>query len=83
VNVTTGRLAAFVIEPIQGWAGSIMPPDDFFPKLRTFCDRHQMLLVADEVLTCMGRTGKWLAMEHWDTVADISTLGKGSAMDSP
>lgn len=76
-NVTTGQLAAFVIEPIQGWAGSIMPPDDFFPKLRAFCDRHGMLLIADEVLTCMGRTGKWLAMEHWDTVADISTLGKG------
>jgi 4-aminobutyrate aminotransferase-like enzyme len=76
-NVTTGQLAAFVIEPIQGWAGSIIPPDDFFPKLRALCDRHQMLLIADEVLTCMGRTGKWLAMEHWDTVADISTLGKG------
>lgn len=76
-NVTTGQLAAFVVEPIQGWAGSIMPPDDFFPKLRAFCDRHRMLLIADEVLTCMGRTGKWLAMEHWDTIADISTLGKG------
>lgn len=76
-NVTTGQLAAFVVEPIQGWAGSIMPPDDFFPKLRAFCDRHQMLLIADEVLTCMGRTGRWLAMEHWNTEADITTLGKG------
>lgn len=76
-NVTTGQLAAFVIEPIQGWAGSVMPPPDLFPKLRAFCDRHKMLLIADEVLTCMGRTGTWLAMEHWDTVADISTLGKG------
>ncbi len=76
-NVTTDRVAAFVLEPIQGWAGSIIPPDDFLPKLRAFCDRHKMLLIADEVLTCMGRTGKWLALEHWDTVADISTLGKG------
>jgi 4-aminobutyrate aminotransferase-like enzyme len=76
-NVTTGQLAAFVIEPIQGWAGSVMPPNDFFPKLRAFCDRQNMLLIADEVLTCMGRTGAWLAMEHWKTVADISTLGKG------
>jgi len=76
VNVTTGRVAAFVLEPIQGWAGSIIPPDDFFPKLRQLCDRHKMLLIADEVLTCMGRTGTWLALEHWDTVADISTLGK-------
>ncbi len=76
-NVTTGQVAAFVLEPIQGWAGSIMPPDDFFPKLRALCDRRNILLIADEVLTCMGRTAKWLALEHWDTVADISTLGKG------
>lgn len=76
-NATTGQLAAFVLEPIQGWAGSIIPPDDFFPKLRALCDRHGMLLIADEVLTCMGRCGKWLALEHWSTVADISTLGKG------
>ena len=76
-NATTGQLAAFVIEPIQGWGGSIMPPPDFLPKLKTFCERHKMLLIADEVLTCMGRTGAYLALEHWDTVADISTLGKG------
>lgn len=77
LNATTGQLAAFVVEPIQGWGGSVMPPEDFFPKLRAFCDRHKMLLIADEVLTCMGRTGAWLAMEHWNTVADITTLGKG------
>jgi 4-aminobutyrate aminotransferase-like enzyme len=76
-NATTGQLAAFVIEPIQGWGGSVMPPDDFFPKLKALCERHGMLLIADEVLTCMGRTGAYLALEHWDTVADISTLGKG------
>lgn len=76
-NVTTGQVAAFVLEPIQGWAGSIIPPDDFFPKLRALCDRRKILLIADEVLTCMGRTAKWLALEHWNTVADISTLGKG------
>ncbi len=76
-NATTGQVAAVVAEPIQGWAGSIVPPDDFFPKLRKLCDERGMLLIADEVLTSMGRTGKWLAMEHWDTVADISTLGKG------
>jgi len=76
-NVTTKQLAAFVIEPIQGWAGSVMPPDDLMPKLKAFCERHEMLLIADEVLTCMGRTGRYLAMEHWNTVADITTLGKG------
>ena len=54
-----------------------MPPDDFFPKLRTFCDERGIMLVADEVLTSMGRTGKYLCMEHWDVMADIVTLGKG------
>ena len=74
---TTNQIAAFVLEPIQGWGGSIMPPDDFFPKLRKFCDEREILLVADEVLTCMGRTGKWLCMENWDTLPDVVTLGKG------
>ena len=74
---TTNQVAAFVVEPIQGWAGSIMPPDDFFPQLRTFCDERGILLVADEVLTGVGRTGKWLCMEHWDVLPDVVTLGKG------
>lgn len=74
---TTGQIAAIVLEPIQGWGGTIMPPDDFFPKLRAFCDERDILLVADEVLTSMGRTGKYLCMEHWDVIPDIVTLGKG------
>jgi len=74
---TTGQIAAFVLEPIQGWAGTITPPDDFFPKLRRFCDERGILLVADEVLTGMGRTGKWLCMEHWEVLPDVVTLGKG------
>jgi 4-aminobutyrate aminotransferase-like enzyme len=74
---TTGQVAAFVLEPIQGWAGTIMPPDDFFPKLRRFCDERGILLVADEVLTGMGRTGRWLCMEHWSVLPDVVTLGKG------
>ncbi len=77
VETTTGQVAAIVLEPIQGWAGSIFPPDDFFPKLRRWCDQRNLLLFADEVLTSMGRTGRYLAMEHWDTVPDIVTLGKG------
>ena len=51
-----------MLEPIQGWAGSVFPPDDFFPKLRAWCDRRKYLLFADEVLTSMGRTGTFLAM---------------------
>ncbi len=74
---TTGQVAAFVLEPIQGWGGSIMPPDDFFPKLKKFLDERDILLFADEVLTSMGRTGKFLCMEHWDVVPDVVTLGKG------
>jgi len=76
-EATTGQIAAFCLEPVQGWAGSVFPPDDFFGKLRTFCDERGILLMIDEVLTCMGRTGTWLAMEHWDVIPDVVTLGKG------
>jgi 4-aminobutyrate aminotransferase-like enzyme len=76
-EATTNQIAGIVLEPIQGWAGSIFPPDDFFPKLRNWCDQRGILFVADEVLTGMGRTGKFLAMEHWDVVPDVVTLGKG------
>lgn len=76
-RATAHQVAAFVLEPIQGWGGSVMPPDDFLPKLRTFCDKHKILLMADEVLTSMGRTGKILCCEHWNVVPDIVTLGKG------
>ena len=74
---TVGDVAGFVLEPIQGWGGSVMPPDDFFPKLRKFCDQRGLLLMIDEVLTSWGRTGKFLCMEHWDVVPDIVTIGKG------
>jgi 4-aminobutyrate aminotransferase-like enzyme len=74
---TVGDVAGFVLEPIQGWGGSVMPPDDFFPKLRKFCDEKKILLMADEVLTSWGRTGKWLCMEHWGVVPDVVSIGKG------
>ncbi|HPN83732.1 MAG TPA: aspartate aminotransferase family protein [Victivallales bacterium] len=74
---TCHQVAGFVVEPIQGWGGSIFPPDDFFPKLRKLCDKHKILLMADEVLTSMARTGKWICMEHWNVVPDVVTLGKG------
>jgi len=76
-RATVHDVAGFVLEPIQGWGGSIMPPDDFFPKLRAFCDANGILLMADEVLTSWGRTGKWLCMEHWDVVPDVVSIGKG------
>ncbi|MFP4382612.1 MAG: aspartate aminotransferase family protein [Spirochaetia bacterium] len=73
---TVGNVAAFVLEPIQGWGGSIVPPDDFFPKLKKLCEQKGILLFADEVLTGMGRTGEWTAMNHWNVVPDIITFGK-------
>ena len=76
-KATVGSVAGFVLEPIQGWGGSVMPPDDFFPKLRRFCDERKLLLMADEVLTGWGRTGRWLSLEHWGVVPDVVTLGKG------
>jgi 4-aminobutyrate aminotransferase-like enzyme len=74
---TVGDVAGFVLEPIQGWGGSVIPPDDFFPKLRKYCDDNKLLLMADEVLTSWGRTGKWLCMEHWGVVPDVVSIGKG------
>lgn len=74
---TSGRVAGIVLEPIQGWAGSIVPPDGWIQKIRALCDEYGLLLMADEVLTCMARTGKMFAMEHWNTVPDVMTLGKG------
>lgn len=76
-KATVGDVAGFVLEPIQGWAGSVMPPDDFFAKLRKFCDRRNILLMTDEVLTGWARTGKWLCTEHWDVVPDVVAIGKG------
>lgn len=76
-NETTGNIAAIVLEPIQGWGGSVVPPDDFLPKLRELCTKNNILLFCDEVLTCMARTGKMFASDHWGVTPDIMTLGKG------
>lgn len=73
---TVGNLAAFVLEPAQGWAGSIFPPDDFFAKLKKLCEKYNMLLFDDEILAGMGRTGEWLCLDHWNVIPDIITLGK-------
>ena len=73
---TVGNVAAFVLEPAQGWAGSIFPPDDFFPKLKSLCEQHEILLYDDEVLAGMGRTGEWLTLNHWNVIPDIVTFGK-------
>jgi 4-aminobutyrate aminotransferase len=74
---TSGRVAGIVLEPVQGWAGSVVPPDGWIQRIRQICDEFGIMMMADEVLTCMGRTGKMFAMQNWDTVPDVMTLGKG------
>lgn len=69
-------IAGVVVEPVQGEAGAIVPPDDYWPRLREICTRYGVLLIADEVQTGMGRTGRMFAVEHWDVVPDILCLGK-------
>ncbi|MGH9316403.1 MAG: aminotransferase class III-fold pyridoxal phosphate-dependent enzyme [Thermoanaerobaculia bacterium] len=73
----TGKgVAAVIMEPIQGEAGAIVPPNDFWPRIRKACDEYGALLIADEVQTGLGRTGKLFGVEHWNTVPDIMCLGK-------
>ena len=69
-------IAAVVAEPIQGEAGAIVPPDDYWPRLRELCDYYEVLLIADEVQTGFGRTGKIFGVDHWDVAPDIMCLGK-------
>ena len=77
------EVAAIFVEPIQGEGGYYVPPAGFLPALRALCDRHGFLLVADEVQTGMGRTGKLYAVEHWDVEPDIICLAKGIASGMP
>lgn len=71
------KLAAYYVEPIQGDAGIIIPDEDYFPRIRELCDKHNVLLIFDEVQTGMGRTGKKLGYHHFGVRADAITLGKG------
>jgi putrescine aminotransferase len=70
------QIAAVVMEPIQGEAGAVVPPDDYWPRLRAACDAHGVLLIADEVQTGLGRTGKLWGVDHWDVTPDIVTVAK-------
>jgi 4-aminobutyrate aminotransferase len=77
------ELAGFLIEPIQGEGGYVVPPPDFFPALRELCDKYDILLIADEVQSGMGRTGKWWAIENFGVEPDIITSAKGIASGMP
>jgi len=74
------KVAAFIAEPISGASlGAMMPPDDYWPRIRQICDQYGVLLIADEVLVGMGRTGKWWGINHWDVQPDIMVASKGIA----
>jgi len=75
--------AAIVVEPVFGEGGYVVPPDVFLPALRELCDHYGILLVADEVQTGFGRTGKWFAVEHTGVVPDILVMAKGIASGLP
>jgi 4-aminobutyrate aminotransferase / (S)-3-amino-2-methylpropionate transaminase / 5-aminovalerate transaminase len=72
----TGAIAAFVVEPMQGTAGNVIPPDDFLPAIQSVARENDALLIADEMITGFGRTGTWWGIDHSGAVPDIVTVGK-------
>jgi len=70
-------VAAFIGEPIHGAGGVIYPTDDYWPRVREICTRHNVLLIADEIITGFGRTGQWFGKDHWNLNPDILTFAKG------
>ncbi len=70
-------VAAFIAEPVQGAGGVIVPPDDYFPRVREVCTKHQVLFIADEVITGFGRTGTYFALSRWGVEPDIMSFAKG------
>jgi 4-aminobutyrate aminotransferase len=77
------EVAAIILEPIQGEGGYVVAPDNFLQELRRICDRHGILLIADEVQSGMGRTGKWWAIEHSGVQPDMVCIAKGIASGMP
>jgi taurine--2-oxoglutarate transaminase len=70
-------IAAILIESVTGTNGVIIPPQGYLPGVRALCDRYHILLIADEVMSGFGRTGKWFAVDHWNVVPDLMTMAKG------
>ncbi|HYM71727.1 MAG TPA: aminotransferase class III-fold pyridoxal phosphate-dependent enzyme, partial [Stellaceae bacterium] len=66
-----------IAEPVMGAGGVIVPPPTYFPKLREICDRYGVLMIADEVITGFGRTGRWFALGHWGVEPDMVSFAKG------
>jgi len=70
-------VAAVIAEPVVGTNGVLIPPKEYFPRLREICDRHGVLLIADEVMSGWGRTGEWFAVDHWGVTPDMLVTAKG------
>ena len=80
---TAGEIAAVIVEPMQGTAGNVIPPPEFLPGVQSIAKDHGALLIADEMITGFGRTGKMFACEHTGTVPDVITMGKGFGCGFP
>src|SRR5687768_10756866 len=70
-------IAAFILETVTGTNGVLVPPDGYMQGVRALCDKYGILMIADEVMSGFGRTGKWFAIEHWGVVPDLITMAKG------
>ncbi len=70
-------IAAIIVEPVTGTNGVLVPPDGYMQGLRELCDRHGIMLIADEVMAGFGRTGEWFAVDHWKVVPDLISMAKG------
>lgn len=82
-GAVTGRTAGVFVEPVQGEAGVLIPPEEFFRGVRDLCDDAGALMIVDEVQTGMGRTGRWLGIQHTGVEPDVVTLAKGIASGFP
>ncbi|MFH1184891.1 MAG: aminotransferase class III-fold pyridoxal phosphate-dependent enzyme [Chloroflexota bacterium] len=71
------KIAAIIMEGVVGSNGLIVPPDDYWPRVREICDQYGILLISDEVMSGWGRTGEWFAVDHWKVVPDMITTAKG------
>jgi taurine--2-oxoglutarate transaminase len=70
-------IAAFILEPVVGTNGILIPPDGYLEGIRKLCDKYGILMIADEVMSGFGRTGAWFAVDHWKVVPDLLTMAKG------
>ena len=71
------NIAAFILEPVTGTNGVLVPPDGYLQGVREICTRHGILMIADEVMSGFGRTGEWFAVDHWKVVPDLMSMAKG------